>query len=369
MRWNSRSMTILLTGALTVGAASAALAQSAGDDGHGRPDRQARKRVPPPPAPTPAPAPTHDDDDHGKAGDDHGKASDDHGKAGDDHGKAGDDHGKASDDHGKAGDDHGKAGDDHGKAGDDHGKAGDDRLRADPPMLPEDHPPREWKLDHPVVSGFWPPQGKPGTKVVIRGRNFAADTVVEFAGAAVADAKITPGMITFAIAAEAATGPIVLRRGQDRPLLVGTLAVAAAAAPPVDVAAEVAKRDAEHQRAAEAAWADRQAQLAKDRAARAAVVQQRWAERDTNRAARRAARADEIRARWQAAFLADPATLDELALHAQRTAELDRMRDLAEVALNKQLAVRVEVLERREADRHTQRMTALEAAAKAGGTP
>jgi hypothetical protein len=84
---------------------------------------------------------------------------------------------------------------------------------------------------------------------------------------------------------------------------------------------------------------------------------------------RRAERIAEIQARWKRAFLADDDTQDELTLHAQRMAEIVRMRDLADLTANAKLAVRIEVALSRENDRHDRRMTALQASFQAGGNP
>jgi hypothetical protein len=96
------------------------------------------------------------------------------------------------------------------------------------------------------------------------------------------------------------------------------------------------------------------------------AMEQRAATRDQRRAERVAA----LQAKFKRDFLADPDTQDELTLHAQRIAELTRARDVAEVAANGKLVVRIGVAQTREDERHQQRMDALEASFKArGGTP
>jgi hypothetical protein len=40
----------------------------------------------------------------------------------------------------------------------------------------------DWKLNHPVVSSYWPVKGKTGSRIVIRGHNFPDDTVVVWSG-------------------------------------------------------------------------------------------------------------------------------------------------------------------------------------------
>ncbi|MGE0547003.1 MAG: IPT/TIG domain-containing protein [Kofleriaceae bacterium] len=222
-----------------------------------------------------------------------------------------------------------------------------------------DRPQRpRWRLDRPVVSSYWPAKGKPGTKIKIHGRNFGNDTMVMWGSTQITAAKVTPTEITFQVPATAASGMISLRPTGGRRLQVGAFEVAAA----YDADAEWRKLEDERRRRAEQAWADRQKQLAKDRAAREAAVRQRWQERDANRERRRAERVAELRAKWEASFLADEETQTELTLHAQRLAQLERMRDLVEVSQNSKLAIRIDVAQDREIDRHTQRMAALKAA-------
>jgi hypothetical protein len=230
------------------------------------------------------------------------------------------------------------------------------------PPMPEHH--REWKMDRPVVSSYWPAKGKPGRKVVIKGDNFPPDGVVMFGGAEIKAAKITPNEIVFEIPAGAASGEIVIRRSHGRPLPVGNFEVAAG----YDPEAEAKKMDEERRKAAEGAWRDQQKQWAKDRAARETAWKAKWQEMEGNREQRRQRREEEIRAKWDAAFLADGDTQAELALHAQRVAELAKAASIAEVNANEKLGIRIQVLQGRENDRHEQRMTALKVgfSAKAG---
>jgi hypothetical protein len=236
-----------------------------------------------------------------------------------------------------------------------------------PPIVPPDRkPPRAWKLERPVVSSYWPARGKAGSRIVIRGKNFPNDATVLGAGQPVRAARVTGDRITFEVPAGATSGEIAVSTGRRRPLPVGTFEVAAA----YDPVAEAKKLEDERRRKAEAAWRERQQQLAKDRAAREAAWRQREAERAATREQRRAERAAALRARWDRAFLADPETQDELTLHAQRVAELVRMREVAELSNNGRLAVRVEIAQGREDERHDQRMAALKAAfATKGGMP
>ena len=228
-----------------------------------------------------------------------------------------------------------------------------------PPGPPADdrgdrEPHREWKLDRPVVSSYWPVKGKIGSRIVIRGRNFPGDASVMWNGTQVAGAKVEPERIAVVVPPGATSGMLSLHTGQHRDLTVGNFEVA-----DFDAEAEARRRADEEHRQAEQAWAERQKQLAKDHAARQAAVEQHHRELDESREQRRAEREKEIRAKWEAAFLADPDTQAELTLHAQRTAELARMREVAELAGNGKLVVRIGVAQSREDDRHQGRMTAL----------
>jgi hypothetical protein len=213
---------------------------------------------------------------------------------------------------------------------------------------------REWKLDRPVVSSYWPVKGKSGSRIVIRGRNFPDDAMVMWNGTQVTGAKVEAERIVVAVPPGATSGMLSLRTGQHRELTVGNFEVA-----DYDAEADGRRRADEERRQAEQAWAERQKQLAGDRAARLAAIEQHHRELDQTREQRRAEREREIRAKWEAAFLADPDTQAELTLHAQRIAELVRMREVAELSGNGKLVVRIGVAQSREDDRHQARMTAL----------
>jgi hypothetical protein len=234
-----------------------------------------------------------------------------------------------------------------------------------PPPMAEIPPPHEWHFDRPEVSSYWPAKGKAGTRVVIRGENFPPDTQVMWGPDPVAAAKIEPNKIVFEVPPAAQSATILLKRGGNRDLIVGNFEVAA-----YDALAEERALEAERMAAAQAAWQATQARLAKDEAARQAQIDAEWAQMEANREQRRAARIAEIRAQWNAAFLADPDTQAELALHARRVAELERAKDVASVTANTKLGVRIDVATARENDRHAQRMAALQTAFNArGGTP
>src|SRR5690606_28396871 len=98
-----------------------------------------------------------------------------------------------------------------------------------------------------------------------------------------------------------------------------------------DPVAEQRRIEAERRKAAEEAWKARQRELAKDRAARLAALRERQAQRAATRAQRRAERIAALQRKWARAFLADPDTQAELTLHAQRVAELQRSKEIAEV--------------------------------------
>jgi hypothetical protein len=215
---------------------------------------------------------------------------------------------------------------------------------------------RVWRLERPTVSSYWPVKGKPGSRIVIRGRNFPASTAVMWGDQQLNGAKVTPTEIVVAVPANASNGTLLLRTDRSpRALIVGNFEVVDG----YDAAAEAARVAEEARKRAEAQWIERQRQLAKDRAARQAAYDQRWRELAETRESRRLARLTELRAQWEAAFLADPSTQDELTLHAQRSAELDRAKEVAELSENGKLVVRIGVAQSREDDRHRDRMQAL----------
>jgi len=233
-----------------------------------------------------------------------------------------------------------------------------------PPTVEHQH--HDWKLDRPTVSSYWPTKGKAGTKVTIRGVMFPMDASVLFNGKKVLGALVTPEKIQFGIPGDATSGDIAIDRGHGRPLAVGTFDVAAG----FDPVAEQKKLDDERRKAAEAQWAEQQKKWAKDRAARETAFHQHEQELATTREQRREQREKELREKWNAAFLADADTQDELTLHAQRVADLERMKDVASLSADAKIGVRIDLATQRENDRHTQRMASLEAAFKTkGGAP
>ena len=214
---------------------------------------------------------------------------------------------------------------------------------------------REWKLERPVVSSYWPTKGKIGQRVVVRGHNFPTDASVRWGDLEIKGAKVTPDEIVFEVPAGATSGGIGLRMGHGRDLSIGAFEVAAG----YDADAERKRFDDERRKQAEAAWAGQQAKFAKDRAARQADVDRRDHEREGSRDQRHRERFAEIKAKWDVAFLADPDTQAELTLHAQRVAQITRMHDIAEINGDAKLGARINAASDRETARHDARMAAL----------
>jgi hypothetical protein len=211
--------------------------------------------------------------------------------------------------------------------------------------------------DRAIVTGYRPKAGKSGTRVVVRGENFADGTVVVYGDQEIAGAKIKPNRIVFEVPDGAASGAIALRIPRTRrALAVGNFEVK-----DYDYEKERKRLAEERRREAEARWKQQRSELAKDRAGRIKAWKDRERELEDTRTERRARRVEEIRARWKAAFLADEDTVAELALHSERVARLERMRRVALYNDKGKLVVRVDVLLARENARHEERMVALEA--------
>ncbi|MBX3160590.1 MAG: YXWGXW repeat-containing protein [Deltaproteobacteria bacterium] len=232
------------------------------------------------------------------------------------------------------------------------------------PPPPSKRPPPDWKLERPVIGSYFPQKGKVGARVVIRGKNLPPDAQVLWAGAPVAGARVTATNVTFTVPAGAASGPLSLRIGR-RELPIGAFEVAA------DYDAIAAQKAAEEEarKAAEAAAAARLKELqaaAADAAARRAAIQRAIDARAASRDRRREERIAAVRAKWEAAFLSDADTRDELVLHAQRVANLARLREVAELTANRGALVRIELAFKHEDVRHDDRMAALKAAFKGG---
>ncbi len=207
--------------------------------------------------------------------------------------------------------------------------------------------------DRMVVSGFWPREGRPGTKVIIRGENFADGTVVLLGDAELAGARVSPNRIEVAIPRAAAAGMISLRvPGRHRGLAVGSFAVTKKAAP---------KRPT-WRTEAEKRWNERRKKFAKTRAEREAALQAQEQQLAATREQRRQQRIAARRAQFEADFLADADTVAELELHADRSARLQRILRLASADDMKAIGVRVEIAIAKEDARHDARMKDLRAA-------
>lgn len=215
---------------------------------------------------------------------------------------------------------------------------------------------RVWRLERPTVSSYWPVKGKPGSRVVIHGRNFPPDTQVLWGDTPLNGARVSRDEIVVAVPANAQSGTLLLKTDRGpRALIVGNFEVAS----DYDAAAEAARQAEAARKRAEEQWVARQRELARDRAARQAAYETHLHQLEETREQRRQARLAEIRAQWENAFLADPNTQDELTLHAQRSAELARAREIAEISENGKLVIRIGVAQSREDDRHAARMKAL----------
>ncbi len=228
----------------------------------------------------------------------------------------------------------------------------------EPPMGEHHH--REWKLERPVVSSYWPMKAKIGARIVIRGENFTPDTQVMWGTGPVAGAKVSPTEIVVAIPAGATTGMLSLHTGHGRDLPIGQVEVAAGADPNADWK----RMEDERHKAAEQAWGAHEREIAKDKAAREANWKKWEDEQSSTREQRREKELAEYRAKWDREFLEDPEVQAEMTLHAQRMADIERMRGLAEKLDDKKLGVRIETLASRENDRHDQRIAALKATFK-----
>lgn len=238
-----------------------------------------------------------------------------------------------------------------------------------PPPPPGPGPDRrdhrhDWKLERPTVSSYWPTKGKVGSRIIIRGVNFPADTMVMWGAMELKGARVTPTEIELRVPDAAASGEIMLHTGKGRGLSVGMFEVAAS----YDPIAEQKRIDDERRKAAEAAWTAQQAKYSKDHAARRIEVEKRASEMESSREARREQRLAELKAKWDQAFLGDPDTQAELTLHARRMAELTRMRDVVDVTGDGKLGIRVDIASQRETARHDARMQALHDSFGKGGS-
>ena len=232
-----------------------------------------------------------------------------------------------------------------------------------PPPMGEHHHHHEWKLDRPVVSSYWPMMGKVGTRIVVRGANLPTDAQVLWNGSPLTGVAVEPAgnALGFAIPKGATTGMLTLHTGRGRDLPIGQVEVAATA----DPNAAWKKLEEERRHRAEQAWTERSKEIAKDKAAREAMFKKWQEEQAASREERRERALADYRAKWDAEFLADAEVQAEMTMHAQRLADIERMRKLAEQMADQKIGVRIELLATRETDRHDQRVAALKATFKA----
>lgn len=220
-----------------------------------------------------------------------------------------------------------------------------------------EHGRREWKVEHPVVTSYTPLKGEVGSKVVIRGQHFSKDMHVVWGTTEIPGAVVTENTVEFTVPKGAANGTVYLRGGGlGRDLVIGDYEVAK-----FDKDAWH-KADEDRRKEAEKDWKERK--IEKDKAKRDAELAAAEAEAEKTREKRREDELNGIRKAYERAFLADPATVAELQLHAERTAKLQRIQALAADANDEKLGIRAGVDIKREDSRHDQRMAALKAAFK-----
>ncbi len=214
-----------------------------------------------------------------------------------------------------------------------------------------------------VVTGFHPRSGPAGTEVTIRGQRLDAGLELVLAGRTLTPSGVTPTAITFTLPRRAETGAIVLRGPRIRDITVGTFEVTSRR----ESAALRREHIAQLRREAEASWAERRAQVvARRETERLQALREQEQQLRRSREERRRQHVEALRARWEQAFLAQRDVRDELALHAERSARLERMLRLAEAHGDGALVVRIEILIRAEDERHQQRLSDLKAAFGAG---
>jgi hypothetical protein len=216
---------------------------------------------------------------------------------------------------------------------------------------------RPYRGPKPIVIDYWPREGAVGTEVTIQGRRFGQDLQVVFDGQAIPTSRRDANLLTFVVPRHRGTGLVSLRVNGWRDLPVGRF----------DVSNRNAQLERERMRerrrlAAQRWWEARQRRIARDAAAREAAWRAEEARLEREREARRKRRAAELRRRWNERLLAQEDVRVELALHAERSARLERMQRLAEAGDYGSLAVRIRILIEYEDDRHQQRMDDLKGA-------
>jgi hypothetical protein len=209
----------------------------------------------------------------------------------------------------------------------------------------------------PIVIDFWPRQGSIGTEVTIQGRRFGRGLEVVFDDQVLTPSRRDDNLLTFKVPRHRGNARVALRVNGWRDLPVGNF----------DVSGRDWQRERERlreQRRLEAQrwWEQRQRKIATNAAAREEALRLEEARLAHERQARRSKRAAELRARWEQRLLSQEDVRVELALHAERSARLDRMLRLAEAGDYGSLGVRIRVLMEYEDARHQQRMDDLKAA-------
>jgi hypothetical protein len=208
--------------------------------------------------------------------------------------------------------------------------------------------------DTPVVSGFAPRSGPPGTEVTIRGRNLDAPGLeVVVGGEVVKPTRSSARALTIMLPKGVEGGSIALRRSQRPEVVVGAFEASKKRSK------RRAKRDEAHRKQAQAQWEARRKELPESEDERLAELDRQEDGLRRSREERRRQRAAALAAAHDRQLRAKADVQAELALNAERIARLDRMLRLAEAQADGRLVVRVRVLQQQEAERHEQRINDL----------
>jgi IPT/TIG domain len=234
------------------------------------------------------------------------------------------------------------------------------RERAARVVVPDRPPPRPgepYRHGPPLVTDFWPREGDAGTEVTIKGRRFTPDLDILFDNRVVTPTRRDDTLLTFIVPRHRGHAPIALRWRGRRDMPVGTFVVSR----------RQADRERERWRvqrrlAAERWWRERARRLARTEAEREAALRAEEERLARERARRQRERQAALRARWEQRFLVRDDVRAELALHADRTARLERMLRLAETGDFGGLVIRIRLLFDYEGERHQRRMGDLKAA-------
>jgi IPT/TIG domain len=225
------------------------------------------------------------------------------------------------------------------------------------PDRPPPRPGEPYGHGPPLVTDFWPREGAAGTEVTIKGRRFTSDLEVLFDHRPVRITRRDDSIMTFIVPRHRGHAPITLRWRGRRDLPVGTFVASNRHAD-----RERERWRAERRMAAERYWRERERRLARTEAEREAAFRAEEERLARERARRQRERQAALRARWEHRFLVRDEVRAELALHADRTARLERMLRLAETGDFGTLVVRIRLLFDYEDERHQRRMGDLKAA-------